>query len=320
MPPGGGHDYEAGVAFKFNFGGGDADAAAPPPPPTDAHPRPPALEVDPEALPPATTIAYDAVDVGLSTPLLKARFDAAGGGPVCDTTASSSTTPVPATHDVVAGVYEGGAKLWEGGVDLARLLVAAAGLGQHGDAPRVDPAAPPLPTLTGTTVLELGAGAGLPGVVAALAGAASVAFADYNEGVLALTAATVEKARTRQDAPTPSFPPIRYFAGDWRDLKGVLQAANAIPHPAGGFDIILGAEVSYSPATTPTLAAALASLLHPTTGAALISSKRYYFGVGGGTNDLVAAVEGVGLSGRVVATADAGGAVPRDVVLVTRRR
>ena len=278
--------------------------------------------MDPATLPPST-LAHDAVDVGLATPLLKARFEGAGGAPVCgggDDDAAFSTPPVPTTHDVVAGVYEGGAKLWEGGVDLARLLVFHAGLGEHPDTPRATPDAPPLPPLTGARVLELGAGAGLPGVVAALAGASSVTFADYNAGVLALTAATVAAARERgaeaESCHTP-FPPVRYFAGDWSDLPAVLEASNDAPEE--GCTLILGAEVSYSPTSTPTLATALATLLPPAAaGAALIASKRYYFGVGGGTNDLMAAVESVGLSARAVAVAGGGGAVPRDVVLVRR--
>ena len=319
MPPPG-DDYEAGVNFKFNFGG-DASAtpSAPPPPPSASTTRPPAQEVDPATLPPST-IARDAVDVGLPTPLLKARFEGAGGAPGCGDD-NVSSLPVPTTHDVVAGVYEGGAKLWEGGVDLARLLVAHAGLGEHPEAPRAAPDAPPLPCLVGARVLELGAGAGLLGVVAALAGASSVTFADYNAGVLALTAATVAAARGRgaeAESGHSSFPPVRYFAGDWRDLPAVLEASKDLPE--GGYTLILGAEVSYSPTTTPTLATALATLLPPAgAGAALIASKRYYFGLGGGTNHLMAAVESVGLAARVVAVAGCGGAVPRDVVLVQRR-
>ena len=65
-------------------------------------------------------------------------------------------------HDVVAGEYEGGFKLWEGGVDLAAHAAAAWGVTNTPSRALA---------LTNQRVLELGCGAGLPGVVAMLAGA-----------------------------------------------------------------------------------------------------------------------------------------------------
>lgn len=70
-------------------------------------------------------------------------------------------TPQLQQHDVVAGEYEGGFKLWEGGVDLAAHVATAWSV--TSDAP----ASP----LASQRVLELGCGAGLPGIVAMLAGA-----------------------------------------------------------------------------------------------------------------------------------------------------
>jgi SAM-dependent methyltransferase len=272
------------------------------------------------------------VYVGLATPLRRARFAAAGAtgceSPLDDRDARAAP-PVPATHDVVPGVYEGGAKLWEGGVDLARLLATAAGGGGHPDAPTPAADAPPLPPLPGACVLELGCGAGLPGVVALLAGAARVTFADYNEGVLRVTAATVAAAwggaggRRPPSSSSSSPPPAAYYAGDWSDLPSALAAdAGGGGGGGGGFDVVVGAELAYDPTALPSLAAALAALLAPPSPPAavgLIAGKRYYFGVGGGTVALVAACEGAGLAATVVATADGGSAVPRDVVRVVRR-
>ena len=81
--------------------------------------------------------------------------------------------------------------------------------------------------------------------------------------------------------------------------------------------VVLGAEVTYAPSACATLAAALASLLGPPPAPALIASKRYYFGVGGGVDAFTRAAEGAGLVVSLLATAV--GPVPRDVLLVRRR-
>jgi hypothetical protein len=306
-------DYEASVAFKFSFfdedeaGEGAPAAAAPPPPP------PPSLATEHHPTPPSHT-AYDAVDVGLPFPLMKARPPGGGGEPCRAQRRGLSATPEP---DVVPGVYEGGAKLWEGGLDLARLLVEHAGLGSHPDAPTRAAKAPPPPPLARARVLELGAGAALPGVVALLAGASSVVLADFNESVLPLAAANVSAAWAAAHAAAgataspPPPPPVRYFAGDWGGLPAACTGS------AGPFDVVLGAEVTYAPSACATLAAALASLLGPPPAAALIASKRYYFGVGGGVDAFTRAAEGAGLVVSLLATAV--GPVPRDVLLVRRR-
>lgn len=73
-------------------------------------------------------------------------------------------------NDVVAGEYEGGFKLWEGGVDLAAHV---ANLWQVDFTPSNSSEAA---VMQGHHVLELGCGAGLPGAVALLAGAQQVVF------------------------------------------------------------------------------------------------------------------------------------------------
>lgn len=62
---------------------------------------------------------------------------------------------------MVAGEYEGGFKLWEGGVDLAAHVATTWGIANAACST----------TLANRRVLELGCGAGLPGIVAVLAGA-----------------------------------------------------------------------------------------------------------------------------------------------------
>ncbi len=73
-------------------------------------------------------------------------------------------------NDVVAGEYEGGFKLWEGGIDLAAHVARMWHVDTTTTSSSMD--AP----LANQHVLELGCGAGLPGIVALLAGAQHVVF------------------------------------------------------------------------------------------------------------------------------------------------
>jgi hypothetical protein len=101
--------------------------------------------------------------------------DEQGGGVAAPADAAASVvaaTPGGVVHavaldtDLIPRVYEGGMKVWEGAGDLVNCLI------RSGEA------------LAGKTVLELGAGAGLPGLYAATVGAARVDFQDYNREVV----------------------------------------------------------------------------------------------------------------------------------------
>lgn len=70
--------------------------------------------------------------------------------------------------DVVPGVYEGGAKVWECTQDLGDYLTA---LDENGCAP--------IDEFVNHTVLDLGCGAGLLGILALKIGASAVHFQDY---------------------------------------------------------------------------------------------------------------------------------------------
>jgi hypothetical protein len=67
------------------------------------------------------------------------------------------------------------------------------------------------------------------------------------------------------------------------------QQSNSPSHPAavppsGLFDFILAAETTYSETAAIETANIIARHLKPATGTAYIATKRYYFGVGGGTS------------------------------------
>eukprot|EP00035_Acanthoeca_spectabilis_P031712 m.15417 g.15417 ORF g.15417 m.15417 type:complete len:334 (-) comp4911_c0_seq1:3-1004(-) len=188
---------------------------------------------------------------------------------------------VSENSDLIPQVYEGGMKVWEGAGDLVNCLI------QCGDA------------LAGKRVLELGAGAGLPGIYAATVGA-TVDFQDYNREViehltipnyrlnvsegagagLGGNAAGVVETDTVV-AGTP-----RFFSGSWAALEEHLAHGED-----GTYDVVLTAETLYSLESMPELYSLLKATVNPVGGAAYVASKVYYFGVGGGTQDFLRLVE-----------------------------
>ena len=266
------------MAFRFNFGGPPAE---------------PELEPEPEPGPrPAARRPAERVEAGVGAagpsgapgPALEwDRLELGGpagpaGGALWRLRAPSAPPTVGgralAATDLVAGVYEGGFKCWEGSLDLARLLLAADGPGEgrreggegHGDPPN------PYSLGSGQRVLELGCGHGLPGVVALLRGAA-VDFQDFNREVLeAATAPTVARNLGPGAGPAAGGR-ARYFAGDWAALTALL--------PAKAYDVVLTAETIYDVQASGALVDLVAHCLKPS-GVALVAAKVFYFGVGGG--------------------------------------
>jgi len=106
-----------------------------------------------------------------------------------------------------------GLLLWESAVGLARFFSA-------GSVP-----------LAGKRVLELGAGVGLPGLVAASLGA-SVTQTDYQQDALLL--ATINALQNLPSGISPHAQLPVQFLSDWRTWK----------HPAR-YDLILGADILY---------------------------------------------------------------------------
>ncbi len=94
----------------------------------------------------------------------------------------------------------------------------------------------------GESVLELGAGLGLPGLVAALKGG-RVTFSDYKQESLDIIATNV----LRNDIKDAS-----YLLADWRDFQVERQ-----------FDWIIGSDVLYNPSLNPYVARILERNLTP---------------------------------------------------------
>ena len=192
--------------------------------------------------------------------------------------ASGQLAAVVARSDVVPSVYEGGYKVWECAVDLCRHLDRLRSSGAAVDC---------------TRVLELGCGHGLCGLWALLEGGAQhVTFHDLNPEVITdLTVPTV--ALNLQHHTTPPLNQhdtcaqlharTTFLSGDWSH-PALTTSALLLP-PTNSYDLVLTSDTLYSTASIPGLLRLIQGCLSGG-GVALVASKRYYFGVGGGTVEL----------------------------------
>ena len=185
---------------------------------------------------------------------------------------------------VEAGVYEGGRELWECAIDLVEWLAA------H--------------RRPSGTVLELGCGRGLPGLWCLKRGAQQVVFSDYDADVL--------ERYTRVDAARVGGRGV-FYAGDWRGLPAALTGDG---FGKFDFDLILSAETAYREDTTHSLVECIAKTLS-VKGEAIVATKRYYFGCGGGVAALEAEVGRIDrLCCEVVWSAEDGRSNVRDILRV----
>jgi hypothetical protein len=88
----------------------------------------------------------------------------------------------------------------------------------------------------------------------------------------------------------------------------------------GLFDLILTAETCYTEKVCGEVAALLSTLLKRHRGVALVASKRFYFGTGGGADCFKRDAEKLGLAVKVVAVEDDGRSNIREVMEVRRPR
>lgn len=95
----------------------------------------------------------------------------------------------------------------------------------------------------GASVVELGAGGGAPGLVARRAGASFLLATDGDESLVPLLAANIEANAGRGS--------WRAMALDWCDADAVAAAAADATsdgsYDGGGFDLVLAADVVYTP-------------------------------------------------------------------------
>ncbi|NXM02926.1 MET18 methyltransferase, partial [Tyrannus savana] len=188
---------------------------------------------------------------------------------------------VSSHSDLIPGVYEGGLKIWECTFDLMDYFSEAE------------------IQFTNKTVLDLGCGAGLLGIVALKCQAERVHFQDYNSTVIEeitlpnVVANCVNESTSGKDRKA-SKPPAkrpkkaegspdvltkcRFFSGEWSEVSQLLLSSNK---PFSKYDIILTSETIYNPNYYSALHDTLAQLLDKN-GRVYLASKVHYFGVGGG--------------------------------------
>lgn len=213
--------------------------------------------------------------------------------------------------DLISGVYEGGLKVWECTYDLLELIE------RDGE------------TFGGKSVLDLGCGAGLLGILALKRGAKQVHFQDYNSTVIEqLTLTNVllncqeddevdsdsdqegkgkggSKLKSKQEVSDGSPPqkkkavelsqqPLldkcRFFSGDWSTFLALISKEDPPPK----YDIILTSETIYNTEYYTVLHDTLEKLLAPD-GLVYLATKSHYFGVGGGLHLFETFVEGRGV-------------------------
>ncbi|XP_017107273.2 histidine protein methyltransferase 1 homolog [Drosophila bipectinata] len=164
--------------------------------------------------------------------------------------------------DLLAGVYEGGAKIWEGTSDLLQYLSE-----QIEDSFWQD-----------KRVLDLGCGSGLLGIYAMKLGARSD-FQDYNKDVLEyITCANVllnlDESLTEAEKLEYLDKKTSFYSGDWSHFTDLTKESEK-------YDVILTSETIYNIDNQQKLLDTFASRLKPG-GIVLVAAKSYYFGVGGG--------------------------------------
>uniref|UniRef100_A0A3P9Q9Q0 protein-histidine N-methyltransferase n=1 Tax=Poecilia reticulata TaxID=8081 RepID=A0A3P9Q9Q0_POERE len=179
--------------------------------------------------------------------------------------------------DLISGVYEGGLKVWECTYDILEIME------KEGE------------TFSGKTVLDLGCGAGLLGILALKRGARQILFQDYNSTVIEqLTVPNVilNCEEDDEDLKSGSPPPKKratdlskhplmrkclFYSGDWRTFLPLVLKKEPPPK----FDIIFTSETIYNTCYYPALHETLHKLLAPS-GLVYLATKSHYFGVGGG--------------------------------------
>uniref|UniRef100_A0A0K0G1R5 protein-histidine N-methyltransferase n=1 Tax=Strongyloides venezuelensis TaxID=75913 RepID=A0A0K0G1R5_STRVS len=155
--------------------------------------------------------------------------------------------------DLIPNIYEGGLKVWEAAIDMCKYIT------KNGN-----------DTFKGKTVLELGCGAGLPGICALIFQSSHVYFQDFNEVVL--------KCYTQENVKMNGFNgnQTTYISGDWKYFNDNVRENGT------KFDIILTTETIYCEENYEKLYQVFCDNLKDTPDAyILLGGKLYYFGVGG---------------------------------------
>ncbi|XP_023245560.1 histidine protein methyltransferase 1 homolog isoform X2 [Copidosoma floridanum] len=161
--------------------------------------------------------------------------------------------------DLIPAKYEGGLKIWECTYDLANYLLKE-------NVP-----------FSGKTVLDLGCGAGVLGLIA-LAQGSTVDFQDYNAEVIEnVTIPNVMINSNRESAEKCSF-----YCGDWKSFENLISKDSNNKR----YDYIFTSETIYNSDNHQKLYNIFKRTLK-SDGIGYIAGKSLYFGVGGSMSQFV---------------------------------
>ena len=190
-----------------------------------------------------------------------------------DVSSHNIVTAAENNTDLIPLVYEGGLKIWECSIDLVEYLLESGMSFQD------------------KRVLEIGCGAGLPGIYALLHGA-EVHFQDYNDDVIEyVTIPNVLLNLSQQNGQCQlelsTFDVVetvrkccRFFSGDWGSVADFINPERDRDLM---YDVILTSETIYAVESHAKLYHFIKRHLKKPDGEAYVAAKTHYFGVGGGT-------------------------------------
>ncbi|XP_070602916.1 histidine protein methyltransferase 1 homolog [Erythrolamprus reginae] len=195
--------------------------------------------------------------------------------------------PNTSQSDLITGVYEGGLKIWECTFDLLDYL-------SETDI-----------QFAQKSVLDLGCGAGLLGIVALKENAKEVHFQDYNSSVIdGITMPNIlanysqrddgeEDIQLRlnqsrkKDFAQDFLSKCKLFSGEWSEFSTFILNNTK---PLVKYDLILTSETIYNPNYYEAFHYVLSSLLERK-GTIFLASKAHYFGCGGGVHLFISFIE-----------------------------
>ena len=165
------------------------------------------------------------------------------------------STNVPENTDLISGKYEGGIKIWECDQDLLEFLPSI-----YND------------SWKNKNILDMGCGHGLPGIYLLLKGINEICFQDFNKEVLDnITKNYINQLKNNFGLNFEKK--VNYVDGDW----GVFQYNKK-------FDIIISGDTLYNNSNYEKIYNLIKNNLNKD-GEAYFASKRFYFGVGGGSSE-----------------------------------
>ena len=165
------------------------------------------------------------------------------------------STNVPENTDLISGKYEGGIKIWECDQDLLEFLPSI-----YND------------SWKNNNILDMGCGHGLPGIYLLLKGINEICFQDFNKEVLdKITKNYINQLKNNFGLNFEKN--VNYVDGDWGAF-----------HYDKKFDVIISGDTLYNNLNYEKIYNLIKNNLNKD-GEAYFASKRFYFGVGGGSSE-----------------------------------